>query len=144
MKKNRDSGFTIIEVLISLTLLAIIVIGITSVFIGYQRIDREMKMKENALFEITNIYQIFQSYPLMDHFTEALDSFYSGANDSVNHLPKYNEIYIPSENGSETIQYTIDMIEDDAFYLVSMTLTLSSLDFIDASALTRTVKIPKS
>jgi prepilin-type N-terminal cleavage/methylation domain-containing protein len=144
MRKNKGSGFTIIEVLISLTLLAIIVIGITSVFIGYQRIDRQMKMKENALFEITNIYQIFQSYPLMDDFTEALDSFYPGANDSMNHVLKCNEIYIPSENGLETIGYSIDLIEHDDFYLVSLNVTLSSLNFIDESALTRTIKIPRS
>ena len=136
MKRN-NRGFTLVEVLVSIVMVALVVASVSFVLVSSRKIEKRLIFKENSLAEINNLYQIFTSSPT-DFFDNIVFIYpVESEEDEDSVILRYNSEFRFSETGEYSI--TCKLIR--AGKSLTLTLEIDNGFEYDEKLLSRTILV---
>jgi prepilin-type N-terminal cleavage/methylation domain-containing protein len=92
MKKKNNKGFSLIEVIVSMTLFTIVFVSLLQLLDVTSSLQRNAKKREHVTYLTTSIYETYLVNPKPDVFKDNLEFLFT-------HVEEQNEDYIIFLNG---------------------------------------------
>lgn len=149
MKRNylNQKGFSLLEIIVSIAIIAIIIVSISSLIISNQRIRKSMMAKENLFDEINNLYHIFSDSPR--EVINNIKTIYDEATEYVEGTDtitiRYNKEFHPSNNGSYLIECQLNWLIEVDYDILELILNINHdlNEMISNETKSRSIKVLK-
>jgi len=114
---RRERGMTLIEIMIALTILAIVVLGMGQFAFNFSRTERQSEARSIAVFLADQRLSVIRSSPNYS----GIDSIYGVAEASISGFPGYARSTTIVHTGGPLPTYTVD------YKTVTVTVTSNAL-----------------